>query len=142
MVSSVPRPSLPLRPRSGRLGRQLRLDHRELESDFADLHRRGVAGDWHDLNAVWSDFGERFETHMKFEEEELFPVYVRHRPEAATEVAELKAEHGAIRALLDQLALEIQLHEIRAHTVDAFIERIEAHAKRENERFYAWASTL
>lgn len=121
---------------------QLRAEHEALEDRFRDLHVRARGGDWSDLNDVWSDFCADFERHMRFEEDALFGAYVEAHPDRAEEIAAFRAEHEEIRRLLEVLAVEIQVHEIRAETVDRFLQRIRRHAAAEARCFYPWAEGL
>jgi len=133
---AVPRPTAPIgRPGPGQ---RLHREHHLLEARFRDLHRRALTGDWTDLHAVWSEFCAEFEAHLRFEEEQLFPAYLRSHPSASDEVAALERDHARIRRAMEQLAIEIQLHEIRAHSVDGFLAENRDHARRESERFYPW----
>lgn len=137
----IPRPDTPLPERlDRRLGRQLREEHRELESRFREIHRRALEGDWADLNGAWSELCQLLEAHLEFEEQQLFPAYVAEDPRREEELSVLRREHARLRELMDEIAIEIQLHQLRAHTVDAFIALNHDHASRENRRFYPWTS--
>ena len=59
---------------------RLREDHRDFDLRFDDLCNRARAGDWHELDEVWSRFAQDLEAHLAFEERELFPLLERRLP--------------------------------------------------------------
>ncbi|MBK8014232.1 MAG: hemerythrin domain-containing protein [Deltaproteobacteria bacterium] len=145
MSPEMPTPSSVSRPRTAaEVGAQHRDEHRELESILQDLHRRAHSGHWADLNEVWSGFCSTFDAHMKAEEDEVFPAYLRDHPtpEAEARIAALIREHQELRALVEAIAMEIQLHEIRASSVDQFITKNREHAIVETQLFYPWMDVL
>ncbi|MGF1510959.1 MAG: hemerythrin domain-containing protein [Myxococcota bacterium] len=124
--------------RDGARLRRLSLEHEELEGRFEEIHRQAHFGDWHDLEKSWPGFAKDLEEHLVFEEEELFPWFAAEAPEHAVIVERLKEEHEQIRRALEAFRLEIQLHVVRAETIDRFISALQAHAQTERQRFYPW----
>lgn len=117
---------------------RLREDHRRFARTFTDLCERANSGDWHDLDEVWRAFTEDLEAHLAFEENELFPGFSAQNPTCRALVQRLTGEHTEIRRNLDVLGVQIQLKEIRAATIEAFIELMRVHAELEDRRLYPW----
>jgi hemerythrin-like domain-containing protein len=113
-------------------------DHHALERTFADLSLRANEGDWKDLDEVWSGFAADLERHLKFEEEQLFSGFAARDAASATIVDELRRDHAAIRTTCEQFGIQIQLHQIRATEIDAFLDLLRRHAAREDETLYPW----
>ncbi len=51
-------------------------------------------------------------------------------------VDQVLRDHEAIRAALDELGLQVELHTLRKETVDAFLALLRAHAAREDATLY------
>ena len=117
--------------------RRLEREHGALEARIKDLHVR-AQGQWHDLDEVWADFTRDLEAHMTFEERELFELFLSEHPEQSDYVADLLVEHGQIRRAVERLGMEIQLHVVRAHTVDALLAALRQHSASEHRVFYPW----
>jgi len=110
--------SMPL-PASGPDTR-LREEHAQLDARFDDLCARARGGEWCDVDEMWNDFAADLESHLSFEEKEVFPVVAAAAPSGGALVDRLLAQHAMIRARLDELGVEIQLHLVRAETIDGF----------------------
>lgn len=119
--------------------RHLRADHVAFDERFADLRARAQTDDWRYLDAVWDGFVEDIGAHFDFEEKVLFPELRAQGADDAALVEQLVAEHAEIRSTLMQLGIQIQLHRVRATTIDALVDRLRKHAALENQRLYAWA---
>ena len=118
--------------------RRLREDHIRFARTFDDICERARGGDWHDLDEVWQAFTADVEAHLAFEETELFPGFSAQNPTCLALVQRLAGEHTEIRRNLDVLGVQIQLKEIRAVTIEAFIALMRAHADLEDRRLYPW----
>jgi hypothetical protein len=116
----------------------MRDDHVEFERKFADIRERARSGDWRELDAVWSDFAAAVTAHLAFEERDILPSLRFAGADERALVRRLEEEHAAIRQLLQDLGVQIQLHTIRAGTVDVFLQIMRDHAALENERIYPW----
>lgn len=116
----------------------LREAHLRLDADFDALAQRARGGDWQECDQMWDWFSRDLEEHLRIEEERYFPRWVGERPEAAPTVAELRREHQAIRAQVAGLGVDIQLHEIRAERIEAFVAALRDHARREDQTLHAW----
>lgn len=118
------------------LGTRLHDEHEAFDRRFRELSVRAYSDDWHDLDEVWSAFAADVEAHLRLEEEEVFPTLRERGPAQAELVARLVAEHDEIRRRLFTLGVEIQVHAIRADTIDAFLAAMRRHAERENAELY------
>ena len=119
-------------------GVHLRGDHDAFEKRFDELCQTAREGDWEDVDAVWGPFEKDFREHMDFEERELFARFAVTGKDPAGVVKTLKEQHAEIREQLAQIGVEIQLHAIRADTIDAFVKSIRMHNTVESAHFYPW----
>ena len=120
-------------------GGHLHADHVRFAATFDDLCERARTGDWHELDEVWSGFTAEMERHLRFEEEQLIPMYARESPACRACAARLLADHAEFRRMLDLIGLEIQLKEVRAPTVQEFTALLHRHAEVEDRTLYPWA---
>ena len=113
-------------------------DHIDFERRFEDVCERARLGDWHELDEVWGAFSADVKAHLRFEEDMLFPAFAKRGTEYRKLVQRFVVEHAVFRELLDEIANAIQLHVIRAWTIEVFLELMREHAAEENERLYPW----
>jgi hemerythrin-like domain-containing protein len=121
-----------------RTGRADRLEqhHRELDARFERLVERASAGDPAELRAEWTAFERELLRHLELEEAEILPAFAAHD---AAEARAILAEHAEIRAALLDMGLNLDLHLLRAEAIEAFVQRLRTHARREDAALYAWA---
>lgn len=120
------------------VARRLHDDHLAFEKRFDAMCNCAEVGAWRELDADWSSFVRDIEEHLRFEEAQVFPEYSRWNPECRDLVDALSAQHAEILRLLESLGLQLQLHEIRATTIERFVELMRKHAEIENARIYPW----
>jgi hemerythrin superfamily protein len=118
-------------------GITLAKEHAGLEALFQSVVEEARAGDPAGLRARWSRFERELEAHMALEEREILPTFAREYPEEARAVRD---EHARIRAGLAEMGLDLDLHCLQAERVNGFIERLRAHAHREEALLYPWIS--
>jgi hemerythrin-like domain-containing protein len=112
-------------------------DHRHLERLFQDVVAACRRGDRVEMRTEWTRFEGELSSHLDLEEHEILPAFARaHLAEAQG----IRDEHAAIRAALVELGIDLDLHCLRAEGVEAFIELLRAHARREEGVMYPWAS--
>jgi hypothetical protein len=111
--------------------------HRGLEAACADLLSGTFADDPIGLCACWRRFERSVEAHFAAEESLLLPGFAKIAPEQAQLVRD---DHARIRRLLAEVGLEVDLHLVRARTVEALIDELHRHAEREDAFLYRWAS--
>lgn len=75
--------------------------------------------------------------HLAREEREVLPGFAAHAPADAERI---RREHDEIRATLDTMEVETDLHALRATQVRALLEKLRAHAAREEGGLYVWAA--
>lgn len=117
---------------------ELSAEHDHLEQWFLDLTARAATGDHRECDAVWSAFAEQLESHMAFEEREIFPRYIQRGAVEAELAQTLIEEHQAIRAQMETLGVELQLHLPSAKAISSFLDKLREHARREQETLYPW----
>jgi hypothetical protein len=74
--------------------------------------------------------------HLEAEEVVILPDYTRYDPEAAYAIRD---EHAAIRKLLFEVGVEVELHVVRPETLQRLIDTLHAHGAREDVSMYPWA---
>ena len=111
--------------------------HTELDQRIAVLLTKADGDDCHDLANAWNRFERELLRHLDLEEHELFPRLKTEHPE---DVAALTQDHEALRRDLLALGVRADLHCLRAEAVRTFVADLRAHAAREDETLYRWAS--
>jgi hemerythrin-like domain-containing protein len=112
-------------------------DHQHLESLFRDVVATCQRGDPAELRGEWARFERELSSHLDLEEHEILPAFARAH---LSEAQGIRDEHDAIRAALTELGVDLDLHCLRAERVEAFIQLLRAHARREEGVLYPWAS--
>ena len=110
--------------------------HRALEEAASELLARTYADEPRGLASEYRVFEREVLDHLAAEELVILPGYQAASP---SDAAEIRAEHAAIRQQLFRVGLEIDLHLIRAHTVERLLAQLRAHARREDVAMYPWA---
>lgn len=111
-------------------------DHERLEQIFVDLKAAFALGDREEVARLWTAFDAGLTAHLAAEEEHILPLF---KEVDAKEAETVLKDHERIRAGLADLAVRVDLHMVRKLEADAFVEHIQAHARRENELMYRWA---
>jgi hemerythrin-like domain-containing protein len=110
--------------------------HHDLERTCCDLLGETYADDSLALIAAWRRFEDRLRRHMALEEAYLLGPYAHSHRDDATEI---RRQHDSLRALMTPLAIEVELHVIRAETVERLVNALRAHAAHEDTSMYPWA---
>ena len=110
--------------------------HRELETACSALLGCAYEGCPRTLIKQYRKFERAVREHLDAEETIILPAFAAHAPE---EARSLGLEHAAIRKLLLQIGVEVELHLLRLETVKHLIETLHAHAAREDAWMYPWA---
>ena len=114
-------------------------DHARLIASFHALTDAVESADAPSITRVRNAFERDLETHMESEDRHLFPLL---EDTDATEVRRLWSEHRAIRKLVAELGVRADRHSLRTETTDDLVEKLRAHADRENELLYRRADQL
>ena len=110
--------------------------HRAIEKVARDLVADTYAGDPLALVAQYRRFEQAVLEHLAAEETAILPAYEKHAPADAQAIRD---DHAAIRDQLFRIAMEVELHLVRATTVNAMMEKLRVHAAREDAGLYPWA---
>lgn len=110
--------------------------HRALEEAASELLATTYADEPRALSAEYRVFEREVLDHLAAEELVILPGY---QAAAPGDAAEIRADHAAIRQQLFRVGLEIDLHLIRAHTVEALLAQLREHAQHEDAAMYPWA---
>jgi len=110
--------------------------HRALEEAGSELLARTYADEPRALSQEYRVFEREVLDHLAAEELVILPGYQDASPHDA---AAIRADHAAIRQQLFRVGLEIDLHLIRAHTVERLLAQLREHAQREDAAMYPWA---
>lgn len=117
--------------------RLLSEDHQRLDRSFDALVTRAQGGDPADLRAEWEVFERGLLRHLELEERDILPGFARDDPAGAQTILD---EHAAIREALVEMGISLDLHFLRADAVQAFCDRLRAHAAREETALYRWTA--
>ena len=112
-------------------------DHERLDALFAEVVQAADAGvDSDTLGEIWTRFDTQMRAHLEAEEELLLdPLEAKH----PHHIRAIRATHDDIRARLDDFAVAVDLHLVRAAMIREFIDLIRDHATDEDEGLYRMA---
>ena len=113
-------------------------DHVRLLRLFDDVLERFRADDREQTRAAWTMFESSLVAHLEAEEHELLPAFRKVDPD---EARALYSDHAWFRKRIEEMAVAVELHIIRADVAGTFIETLTAHSHREDRGMYAWAET-
>lgn len=111
--------------------------HRILERALWELRREAHDDDPTALRDAWALFERELTAHLDAEERFILPRFAEAH---ADEAQGLRREHDEIRRLVLELGVGVDLHCLRATAADQLIDRLRAHARREDALLYPWAA--
>jgi iron-sulfur cluster repair protein YtfE (RIC family) len=111
--------------------------HRQLDAACLDLLSTTYEDDSRELCESWRAFERSLEAHLAAEEELLIPAFAAWTP---ADAERLLQDHERIRRLVAKVGLEVELHVIRAPTIEALLAELRRHAADEEALLYPWAS--
>lgn len=117
----------------------LRAEHARLEVIYERVLDAYHAGDWDDVRTEWERFEPALRAHMALEEEQVFPAFREADPE---EAEHLLSDHEALRARLDVLGVNVELHAVTRIDAEELVERLRAHRAREERLLYPWIDAV
>jgi hypothetical protein len=112
--------------------------HERIAELLADLRHDTYGDDPRALSQAWARFDGQLQAHLRDEETYILPAFSEASPDEARAIL---AEHAEIRRLATQLGVDLELHAIRAPTIEKLLERLRAHAQREDAVMYPWATS-
>lgn len=117
--------------------RLLFADHHEKIEQACEALRASIyTDDSHELMMRFRSFEHAMLEHMAAEEEQILPAYAEDAPD---EAAAVRATHDDLRRQLYRIGVEVELHCVRASTLEQIIKTLRAHAAREDGQMYPWA---
>ena len=111
-------------------------DHREISRRLTELSDAVEGANFPTIQAVLREVDIGLSAHMKGEEQYLFVHFQERHPEI---IEQLRHEHETFRQAIDELAIQADLHTLRKERIDDLVERLRAHAEKENGSLYRWA---
>jgi len=115
---------------------RLHLEHAGIDEALERLIEAFATGDHEVARAAFRDFDVRLSAHLALEDEVLLPAFATVDIDEAAAIA---ADHRAIRAKVDELAIGSDLHLVKLPAIRRLAEDLRAHAEREDELLYPWA---
>ncbi|MDF2692103.1 MAG: Universal stress protein family [Labilithrix sp.] len=113
----------------------LRSEHQRFERVYDELLASYRSGDWNDVQARWLELESGLEAHIALEEERVFPMF---QWANRAEYDALIADHAELRRVLSVLGVNIELHAVPERDAAKLIDRLRAHAEREEQVLYPW----
>ena len=118
------------------------LDHRNCDSQWAEIEAAAESGESGRVNAAWQAFEKTLRRHLAKEEEVMFPAF-----EAATGMSDggptfvMRSEHQQMRGLLDQMAAAAGRgdHDELIDQGDTLLMLIQQHNQKEESILYPMA---
>ncbi len=89
-----------------------------------------------ELDEHWTVFEDGVLAHLDAEEMFILPELSRHDSPRANQI---RAEHAAIRALLAEIGIGLELHLVREEQMQELATFLRRHAAAEEVDFYKWA---
>ena|SRR5664279_1608172 len=89
-----------------------------------------------DICSLWTEFDHRLSAHMEAEERFVLPAFAH---VDRTEALALIREHGDIRALMLELGVAVDLHQLRFEKARDLVDLLRSHSGREDNLLYRWA---
>lgn len=111
--------------------------HRDLAALCTALRDRIDVADRTEFISAFRVFERAVLAHLRLEERELLPAYEQANP---ADAARIRAAHRDLRAYLLALAVDIELHTVRAERLEHCLATLQALAAHENAGLYPWAS--
>jgi uncharacterized protein (TIGR02284 family) len=115
---------------------RMMLDHEQLARRLLQLTDYVNANDLPLAREEWDDLEDALLRHMDAEEMFLLPAFARENPQ---EGSILLGEHKVIKQLVGDIGLALDLHTLRAGTVEELRTLLARHAQRESRDLYVWA---
>jgi hypothetical protein len=115
---------------------RLLADHRRIEFLASSVIAALEASDPTAASNAWNRFEPALLAHFDQEELHLLPAFEAGQP---AECAALRAEHSRFRTALGELGVAIDLHLADQRNVRELVDRLHAHAAREDALLYRWA---
>ena len=78
-------------------------DHRHCDDRYARVEEQVAAGQWDEAGQSWSEFRNDFDTHVKREEDCLFPAFEAKTGNTEGPTAVMRMEHEQMRALISEM---------------------------------------
>lgn len=110
--------------------------HRRIEEACCALRACAQADEPRALVEQYRVFEQAVLDHLEAEETMILPDYAADHPEDAYAIRE---GHAEIRTLLFRIGVEVELHIVRLETLQGLIDKLHAHAAREDGSMYPWA---
>ncbi len=111
-------------------------DHARIEGLFSELLGAFATGDHEAIASVWTRFDEALRAHLDAEDAHVLPLF---REVNAEDAAHIEGDHAFFRSKLSELAVCTDLHVVSLPMAQEFVERLRAHAAREDALMYRWA---
>jgi nucleotide-binding universal stress UspA family protein len=116
-------------------GDALRRDHARLDVVYHELLEAYGRDDWTYVRSRFDTFDAALRRHMEDEESDVLPAFSIAHP---SEADDLRAEHVDLRRELDAFGVRVDLHAATLPEASRLIERMRAHAAREERLLYSW----
>ena len=115
-------------------------DHHNGLVQAVRLRRVAADGDASARLAAARDFGEFFRNeervHLRDEEEELFPLLLRHVPSQPALLGEARVQHVQLQGFARKLEIAVAAGIVDRETLDAAGELLDAHIRLEERRLF------
>lgn len=107
-----------------------------MDASLSELIAAYESGDREIAASAFDRTEQEVRAHLAVEDQHLLPELARVDPSGANR---LRGEHAALRGLLEELAVGVQLHQVRIGAIRELARRLRSHAEREDAVLYRWA---
>lgn len=110
--------------------------HTKIEAAGNALRVAAFGDDTLELVTRWRCFEHGVITHLDAEEHLILHAYADY---AADDAALIRAAHDDLRRQLFRLGVDVELHCVRAASIDRLLQTLREHAAHEDRGMYPWA---
>jgi hypothetical protein len=114
----------------------MRADHETLEQSIRTALAQLAGSPMDTVRASWLQMESRLVAHLDAEEHYMLPRFAKAYPH---EAAQIYLMHKQLRATLEQLGLDLDLHTLRVEAAESFVRMLHEHAAFEERLFYEWS---
>ena len=110
--------------------------HRQLEAACETLRACTYTDEPFELVVRFRSFERAVLEHLRAEEDSILPRYEVYAPADAELI---RTTHAELRRQLFRIGIEVELHCVRAESLEELVKTLRAHAAHEDRGFYPWA---
>lgn len=121
---------------------RMRDEHAFLSRQLDEIIRLTRAGDQAGCEFLWEGFVRELESHMRYEEQLLFPRFERSGRAPHFPIEQLRLEHDDLRSQCQALSCEFIDPTLHTDRLQGLADALRDHKDREGSVLYPWLASL